>query len=68
MYQAKVKWNGNHYFAGDIVRGSKIETRNSNETWLFDDEENYIMGLGDFTRYDWVEIDIETLEEIKGEK
>lgn len=67
MYEAKVKYYGNHYFAGEVVRGSKIEARNGNETWLFDDEENYILGLGDFTRYEWVEIDLETLVELKGE-
>ena len=24
MYKAKVKWNGDHYFAGEEVKGSKI--------------------------------------------
>ena len=38
MYKAKVKWNGNHYFAGEEVKGSKIEKREDGTTWLFDDE------------------------------
>lgn len=27
MYKAKVKWNGDHYFAGEEVKGSEIEKR-----------------------------------------
>ena len=27
MYKAKVKWNGDHYFACEEVKGSKIEKR-----------------------------------------
>ena len=38
MYKAKVKWNGNHYFAGEEVKGSKIEKREGGTTWLFDDK------------------------------
>ena len=62
QYKGIVKWNGNHYYSGDEVKGSKIEWR-GDELWLFDDEENYIKGIGDFTRYDWVEIKPESLEE-----
>lgn len=56
-----VKWNGNHYFARQVVKGSKVERRGS-ELWLFDDEEMYIRGIGDFTRYEWVEIEDQKLE------
>lgn len=65
MYQAIVKWSGNHYFSGDIVKGSKIETRADGTVWLFDDEENYHNGYGDMTRNEWVEVDESTIKEIK---
>jgi len=65
MYKGIVKWNGNHYFSGDEVKGSKIEWR-GDELWLYDDEENYIGGMGDFTRYEWVQIKPESLEETVG--
>ena len=42
LFEAKVKYNGNHYFAGQTVRGSKLERRyiiNKGWTcWIFDDE------------------------------
>lgn len=38
MYKANVKYNGNHYFSGDEVKGSKIEKRADGSLWLFDDE------------------------------
>lgn len=60
-YKGTVKYHGNHYFAGETVEGSKIEWR-GDELWLFDDDYNYIMGLGDFTRYEWVEIEPSSLE------
>lgn len=51
-----VKWNGDHYFSGAVVKGSKVERR-GDSLWLYDDEENYVSGLGDLTRYAWVEIE-----------
>lgn len=39
MYKAKVKYNGEHYFCGEIVRGSKIDKLKDGSTWLYDDEE-----------------------------
>lgn len=65
MYQAIVKWNGNHYFAGQEVIGSKIETRDDGTVWLFDDEENYHDGYGDMARDEWVEVDESTVKENK---
>lgn len=32
MYKAKVKWNGDHYSAGEEVKGSKIEKREDGTT------------------------------------
>ena len=66
VYSGIVKWHGNHYYAGDKVIGTKIEWR-GDELWLFDDEETYISGIGDFTRYEWVEIEPSSLveEELK---
>lgn len=61
MYTAKVKWNGNHYYAGDEVKGSKIEKRADGTTWLFDDEpipEFPFYGEG---RDEWVEVDESTV-------
>ena len=65
MYQAQVKLNGNHYFAGQPVIGSKIETRSDGTVWLFDDEESYHDSYGDMTRNEWVEVDESTIKEIK---
>ena len=61
-YTAKVKWHGNHYFSGEDVSGSKIK-HEDDKCYLYDDEEYYEPGIGDLTRYDWVEIDESTLEE-----
>ena len=61
MYTAKVKWNGNHYYAGDEVKGSKLEKRADGTTWLFDDEpipEFPFYGNG---RDEWVEVDENTV-------
>ena len=63
MYKAKVKWNGDHYFAGEEVKGSEIEKREDGTTWLFDDEP--IQGFpfyGD-GRDEWVEVDEATVIE-----
>jgi len=61
-YKGKVMWNGNHYFKNDEVIGSKIKYKGDGTLWLYDDEDNYIRGFGDFTRYEWVEIDKNSLE------
>lgn len=61
-YTAKVLFNGNHYYAGDEVSGSKVKFNPDGSAWLYDDEDNYVYGLGDFTRYEWVKIDKETLK------
>ena len=63
IYKAKVKWNGNHYFAGEEVKGSKIEKQEDGTTWLFDDEpipEFPFYGDG---RDEWVEVDENTVIE-----
>lgn len=51
MYKAKVKYNGEHYFCGEIVRGSKIDKLKDGSTWLYDDEE-----------IDWVDKDQDKFE------
>ena len=61
LYTAKVKWNGNHCYAGDEVTGSKLEKRSDGTTWLFDDEpipEFPFYGEG---RNEWVEVDESTV-------
>lgn len=61
VYKAKVKWNGNHYFAGEEVKGNKIEKREDGTTWLFDDEpipECPFYGDG---KDEWVEVDETTV-------
>ena len=63
-YKAKVMWNGNHYFQGQVVCGSNVECREDGTVWLWDDEEDYFPGLGDFTRHEWVEVFPESVEEI----
>ena len=66
IYKAKVKWNGNHYSAGEEVKGSKlIHDKEKNEWLIFDDEP-----IPDFPFYgegreEWVEIDHDTLEELE---
>jgi len=59
-YTANVKWNGDHYFCGEKVTGSKIRIEDG-KVFLYDDEESYIKGVGDFTRYAWVEVEESTL-------
>ena len=63
-YKALVKWNGNHYFAGDEVIGSEIMRTQDGKLMLYDDEP-----IQEFPFYgdgmnEWVEIDPDTLEEI----
>ncbi len=65
MYKAKVKWDGNHYFSGEEVKGSKVRTLDDGVVELFDDEP-----IEDFPYYgdgrdEWVEVDPKTLEEVK---
>lgn len=61
MFKAKVKWNGNHYFSGEEVKGSKVEMRGK-EVWLYDDEEVKEFPCFWVSREEWVEIDGTTLE------
>lgn len=63
-YTALVKWNGNHYFSGDEVSGSKIETRPDETVWLWDDDDtDYGFPYYGEPENQWVEIDPETLKE-----
>ncbi len=62
-YQAKVKYNGNHYYAGQLVKGSKVKQFEDESFCLLDDEpidDAPFYGEG---RNEWVEIDIDTLIE-----
>lgn len=69
MYKAKVMWNGNHYFAGETVRGSKV--RRTDTGWeLFDDEEPELFDENGepnnfpyVSRDEWVEVVPESIEE-----
>ena len=63
MYKAKVKWNGDHYFAGEEVKGSKIEKREDGTTWLFDDEPIQEFPFYGDGREEWVEVDETTVIE-----
>lgn len=67
-FTAKVKSYGNHYFPEQVVSGSLVKQVNG-RWFLFDDEENYVKGLGDLTRYEWVEVEESTMKTInqKGE-
>ena len=66
-FRAKVKYNGNHYFAGEWVIGHYHQNENG-EHLIFDNEENYIENIGDFTAYTDVEIDETTLDQYTGLK
>lgn len=67
LFEAKVKYNGNHYFAGQTVRGSMLERRyitNKGWTyWIFDDEPIAVSPYYGEGRDEWVEIDKNTLIE-----
>lgn len=69
LFEAKVKYNGNHYFAGQTVRGSMLERRyilNKGWTyWIFDDEPIESFPYYGEGRDEWVEIDKSTLIEYK---
>lgn len=65
MWKAKVKWNGNHYFKDQEVKGSNLTVHADGRLDLFDDEEYYMIINGhsiELTRNEWVEIQPETLE------
>ena len=66
-FKAKVKYNGNHYFAGEWVFGHYHQNENG-EHLIFDNEENYIANIGDFTAYADVEINETTLGQYTGLK
>lgn len=67
LFEAKVKYNGNHYFASQTVRGSKLERRyNQNKGWtywIFDDEPIEPFPFYGEGRDEWVEIDESSLIE-----
>lgn len=65
IYKAKVKYNGNHYSAGEEVRGSKAERRSDGTWWLFDDEPIPEFPFYGDSREEYVEIDHDTLEELE---
>ncbi|MCK9482094.1 MAG: YopX family protein [Bacteroidia bacterium] len=66
-FRAKVKHNGFHYFAGEWIIGHYHKNKNG-EHLIFDNEENYIANIGDFTAYEDVEIDESTLGQYTGLK
>lgn len=66
-FRAKVKYNGNHYFAGEWVFGHYHQNEKG-EHLIFDNKENYIANIGDFTAYVDVEIDEVTLGQYTGLK
>ena len=63
IYKAKVKCNGNHYSAGEEVKGSKAERQSDGTWWLFDDEPIPGFPFYGEGREEWVEIDPKTLLE-----
>lgn len=66
-FRAKVKYNGNHYSAGEWVFGHYHQNEDGDH-FIFDNEENYIANIGDFTVYEDVEIDETTLGQSIGLK
>ena len=66
-FRAKVKYNRNHYFAGEWVIGHYHQNEKG-EHLIFDNEDNYIANIGDFTAYEDVEIDETTLGQYTGLK
>lgn len=64
-YEGKVAWNGNHYEQGEAVSGSKIRVNGRGETEIYDDEYWYEPEIGDLTRYEWVEVDPRSVEEVE---
>ncbi len=68
IFRAKVKYNGNHYFAGQEVSGSTLERRyipNKGWTyWIYDDEPIEVFPYYGEGRYEWVEVDEATLEQV----
>lgn len=66
-FRAKVKYNGNHYFAGEWVFGHYHQNKNGQHL-IFDNEENYIANVGGCAAYEDVEIDETTLGQCTGLK
>mgnify|MGYP006973285755 CR=1 FL=1 len=64
-YKGVVKWNGRHYLAGQIVFGSLMNKEENGSVYIYDNKQNYVDGIGDFTRYEWVEVEQETLKEVR---
>lgn len=64
-YKGIVKWNGNHYYQGQEVKGSKYEIRENGEVWLFDDEPIENFPCYDDGRDEWVEV--ENITELENE-
>lgn len=67
LFEAKVKYNGNHYFAGQTVRGNTLERRyNPNKGWtywIFDDEPIAVSPYYGEGRDEWVEVEESTIIE-----
>lgn len=61
MYKAIVKWNGNHYFAGQEIRGSKIRTNEDGTVELFDDEPIEGFPYYGSSNDTWVEVDKDSI-------
>lgn len=64
-FRAKVKYNGNHYFEGEWVKGH-YHQNTGGRYYIFDNDNNYMKNIGDFTRYEDVEIDENTLGQFTG--
>ncbi len=64
IYKAKVKYNGGHYFSGELIKGTNIR-QSEDELFLFDDEPIYVFPFYGEGRDEWVAIDVDTLEEIE---
>lgn len=64
-YKGIVRYNGNHYFAGEEVKGSKIMVEDG-RLYLFDDEP--VEFLGTITADEWVEVsEVMVLEDAKAD-
>ena len=66
IYKAKVKYNGGHYFSGEVVKGTEIKyNKEDNEYFIFDNEPIYVWPFYGEGRDEWVAIDYDTLEEVE---
>ena len=61
-FKGTIEFYGNHYFPGQVIYGTKIKVEDGH-VFIFDDEENYVPGLGDLTRHEWAEVDKNTVEQ-----